>query len=78
MSSISQLKVGEKAQIIGFGACAKHYRRKLMAMGLNRGATFELVRVAPLGDTIQILIRGFQLCLRMSEASELELTKVPS
>jgi len=78
MFTIKQLAVGEKAKIIGFGRCAKHYRRKLLAMGLTPGAKFELTRIAPLGDTIQILVRGFQLCLRMSEANILELAKVSS
>lgn len=76
MSTIRELKIGEKAKIIGFGSCAKHYRRKLLSMGLTPGAMFELVRIAPLGDTIQVLVRGFQLCLRMSEFSALELVKV--
>jgi ferrous iron transport protein A len=78
MSDISQIKIGEKAQIIGFGACDKQYRRKLLSMGMTPGSVFELIRIAPLGDTIQILIRGFQLCLRVSEARELELAKVHS
>ena len=38
MATISEFKIGERAQIISFGDCAKHYRHKLLSMGLTPGA----------------------------------------
>jgi len=76
MVSIRELKVGEKAQIRGYAAGAKRYRHKLLSMGLTPGAVVELIRIAPLGDPIQVLVRGFVLSLRKSEASVLRLAKV--
>jgi ferrous iron transport protein A len=45
------------------------YREKLLAMGLIRGTEFVVERVAPLGDPIEITVRGFALSLRKDEAS---------
>lgn len=76
MVSIRDLKVGEKAEICGYSGGAKGYRHKLLSMGLTPGVILELVRIAPLGDPIQVLVRGFVLSLRKSEASVLHLEKV--
>ena len=43
--------------------------RRLMEMGLTRGAAFEVVRYAPMGDPIEIRVRGYHLSLRKSEAA---------
>ena len=43
--------------------------RRLMEMGLTRGSTFEVVRFAPMGDPIEIRVRGYHLSLRKSEAA---------
>jgi len=43
--------------------------RRLMEMGLTRGATFEVIRYAPMGDPIEIRVRGYHLSLRKSEAA---------
>ena len=66
---LGQLSVGEKAIITGFVAGQKEYRAKLLAMGLTKGIELELTRVAPLGDPLEICIRGFSLSLRKAEAS---------
>lgn len=44
-------------------------RRRLFDMGVTNGAHIELTKIAPLGDPIQILIRGYDLSLRKKEAS---------
>jgi ferrous iron transport protein A len=66
---LGQLSVGEKAIVTGFVAGQKEYRAKLLAMGLTKGIELELTRVAPLGDPLEISIRGFSLSLRKAEAS---------
>lgn len=76
MTAINQLNVGDKAKILGFAKGNSPYRQRLLAMGLTPGAVFELLRIAPLGDPVQILIRGMVLSLRKSEASILQLSKV--
>jgi len=66
---LGQLSVGEKAVITGFVDGQKEYRARLLAMGLTKGIELELTRVAPLGDPLEIRIRGFSLSLRKAEAS---------
>jgi len=66
--SLSELRPGMKAKIVkmsGLGAVHK----RLVDMGLTRGATVELVRVAPLGDPVEIRVRGYLLSLRKEEAA---------
>lgn len=72
---IRQLRPGDCATVIGFNKFDKAYRHKLMAMGLTRGTSFTVVRKAPLGDPIEIEVRGFTLSLRKGEARELQVER---
>lgn len=72
---LGQLSVGEKATITGFVDGQKEYRAKLLAMGLTKGIELELTRVAPLGDPLEISLRGFSLSLRKAEASAVLVEK---
>lgn len=76
MIDIAQLKVGETARVVGFELCDKAYRHKLMAMGLTRGVEFTLVRLAPLGDPIEIEVRGSALSLRKGEARHIRIERI--
>ncbi len=75
MTNIEQLKVGDKARISGFEG-DKAYRQKLLAMGLLPGTEFVLSRRAPLGDPIEIEVRGYSLSLRQHEAKALKIEKL--
>ena len=66
---LGQLSVGDKATVCGFAEGRKEYRSKLLAMGLTKGIELELTRVAPLGDPLEITVRGFSLSLRKAEAA---------
>jgi ferrous iron transport protein A len=46
-----------------------------MAMGLTTGTTFQIIRAAPLGDPIEIRVRGFSLSLRRAEAAIIEVER---
>lgn len=50
------------------------FRRKLLALGVTPGAQLEVVRFAPLGDPMEIKIRGFSLSLRKHEAQVIQTT----
>lgn len=73
---LSSMKVGQKARIKQFNPGDRSYRLQLLAMGLTPGTEFELIHVAPLGDPIEISVRGFALCLRKEEAQILQLEGV--
>jgi ferrous iron transport protein A len=75
--SLKDLAVGDTGKITGFDIAGKAYRKRLLAMGLTRGTEFEITRFAPLGDPIEIKLRGFSLTLRKEEASAI-LTEIVS
>jgi ferrous iron transport protein A len=74
--SLKTLSVGEQGKIIGFEKSGKAYRKRLLAMGLTPGAEFMVTRFAPLGDPVEIQIRGFSLTLRKNEAAVLLIDKI--
>lgn len=72
MKKLSQLGIGERATVVavnGEGAI----RRRLFDMGITPGAEVYLRKKAPLGDPIEIAIRGYELTLRKTEASQVEV-----
>jgi ferrous iron transport protein A len=74
--NFSEMTVGETGKITGFKKGSKAYRQKLLAMGLTPGTEFKITRYAPMGDPVEIKIRGFSLSLRKEEADTLILEKI--
>lgn len=72
----SDLQVGQTARIVKLTAGKSLYRQRLMVMGLLPGTEFQVVRKAPLGDPVEIMVRGFALSLRQDEANMLQLEGV--
>lgn len=75
--TLKELAIGDRAKVVGFNAGGKAYRRKLLAMGLTPGTEISVIRVAPLGDPVEISIRGYSLSLRKHEADALSVDKLP-
>lgn len=67
-STLREMTVGETATVTGYVKGASACREKLLAMGLTRGTALTVARIAPLGDPVEIQIRGFALTLRKNEA----------
>ncbi len=74
--TLGELNTGESAQVAAFLDAGSAYRRKLLAMGLTPGTRFTVRRVAPLGDPIELEVRGFHLVIRRHEAAVVEVAKV--
>lgn len=75
--TLADCRKGASGLIEAIEACdgvQKCYRRKLLSMGATPGTRFKVLRVAPLGDPIEIKIRGFHLSLRKSEAAAVKVT----
>jgi len=70
MKALTELKPGEKGRIIKVGGGGA-LRRRSLDMGVIRGAEVEVERVAPLGDPIEIKIKGYHLSLRKEEAANI-------
>ena len=72
MKTLGDVKVGDTATIAklhGEGALRRH----LMDLGLIKGTQFKVVKVAPLGDPVQITVRGYELSIRKEEAAIVEV-----
>ena len=75
MKLLSQLSIGESAIVVavnGEGAV----RRRLFDMGITPGAEVYLRKKAPLGDPIEISLRGYELTLRKTEASNVQVQSI--
>ncbi|MDR2465607.1 MAG: ferrous iron transport protein A [Streptococcaceae bacterium] len=65
-STLTELKVGEKGKVLAVHGTSA-LKRRLMDMGITRGVEVEIKKTAPLGDPIEIHLRGYELTLRKSE-----------
>lgn len=73
-SRFTDLRAGDTAAILSVDeSCAES--RRLQEMGLTVGTEFRVVKVAPLGDPVELEVRGFRLCLRRNECSCIEIEK---
>ena len=67
MSTLKQAKVGSTVRVLklhGEGAL----RRRIMDMGITKGVQVNIVKVAPLGDPVEITVRGYELSVRKNDA----------
>ncbi|MCG3730446.1 ferrous iron transport protein A [Vibrio cincinnatiensis] len=73
---LSELKAGESGLIIALNELSIDIRKKLMVMGLLPNTQVTLIRRAPMGDPLQIEVRGVSIAVRESIASAVEVEKV--
>ena len=72
MNTLKQVKIGATVKVVklhGEGAL----RRRIMDMGITRGVELSVRKVAPLGDPIEITVRGYELSLRKADAEMIEV-----
>ncbi len=69
------MKVGDEAVVLKLTGEGQ-LRKRLLDLGITRGVRVTLIRMAPLGDPIEIELRGFRLTLRKHEATVVELEPV--
>nr|VFJ43076.1 MAG: ferrous iron transport protein A [Candidatus Kentron sp. DK]VFJ57064.1 MAG: ferrous iron transport protein A [Candidatus Kentron sp. DK] len=74
--NLGEMNIGEEGRVVGYEKDAKSYRKRLMAMGLTPKTAFRIVRRAPLGDPLEISVRGYSLSLRRDEATAILVEKV--
>lgn len=72
MSTLRDLKPGESGTVRSIGSKGP-VRRRLMDMGVTPGAEIKVIKIAPLGDPVEVHIRGYELSLRKDEAEQIEL-----
>ena len=72
MNTLKDLKIGKTAKVIkvhGEGAV----RRRIMDMGITKGIEIYLRKVAPLGDPMELTVRGYELSIRKEDAQMIEI-----
>ncbi len=72
MKTLKQIKIGGSAKVIkvhGEGAL----KRRIMDMGITKGVEIKVRKVAPLGDPLEITVRGYELSLRKEDAEMIEV-----
>ncbi len=72
MKTLRETKIGGTAKVVkihGEGAI----RRRIMDMGITRGVEIRVRKVAPLGDPLEITVRGYELSLRKADAAMIEV-----
>lgn len=72
MKTLKDVKVGEEVQVVkltGEGAV----KRRIMDMGVTKGTKIYVRKVAPLGDPIEVTVRGYELSLRKQDAQMIEV-----
>lgn len=72
MKHLDDLNVGESGKVTSFESTGI-IRKRLLDMGITTGVNLKLVKVAPLGDPLEIEVRGYNLSLRKSEARAIEI-----
>ena len=72
MNTLRQAKIGDTVKVVklhGEGAV----KRRIMDMGITKGVEVYVRKVAPLGDPIEVTVRGYQLSLRKADAEMIEI-----
>lgn len=72
MKALKEAKVGQTVKVVklhGEGAV----KRRIMDMGITRGVDVYIRKVAPLGDPVEITVRGYELSLRKADAEMIEI-----
>ncbi len=72
MQTLKNVKVGDTCRVVklyGEGAL----RRRIMDMGITKGVAITVRKVAPLGDPIEVTVRGYELSLRKADADMIEV-----
>ena len=72
MKTLRDAKIGESVQVVklhGEGAV----KRRIMDMGITKGVSLHVRKVAPLGDPMELNVRGYELSVRKSDAEMIEV-----
>ena len=72
MRTLKEAKIGENVRVVklhGEGAI----KRRIMDMGITKGVDVHVRKVAPLGDPVEVTVRGYELSLRKADAEMIEI-----
>ena len=70
---LSNLRKGQKAKVVFLNTTDKALRRRMLDMGITEGVQIKIKKIAPLGDPIDIELRGYELCLRKRDLAMIDV-----
>ncbi|WP_053942471.1 FeoA family protein [Kallipyga gabonensis] len=75
MKTLLDLKPGDRAEVVRIHGRGP-LKRRFQDMGLIKGSVFEVVKVAPLGDPVEIVIKGYNLTIRKEDGKDIEVKSI--
>lgn len=73
LGHLSDLKKGQLAKVTGLHSDNKALRRRLLDMGITTGVEVKIKKIAPMGDPVDIELRGYELCIRMADMRNIDI-----
>ena len=70
--TLKEMKPGQSGRVVSIGESGQ-LKRRIMDMGITPGVEVKVIKVAPLGDPVEINVRGYELSLRKEEAARIEV-----
>ena len=70
------IEIGKMYKLVDYSNIDRSHRKRCITLGLLKGTLFKPIRVAPLGDLVQINVRGYEISMRKSDFEELEVIEV--
>lgn len=70
---LSDLRIGQKAKVLELHNDNAALRRRILDMGITKGVTVEVLKAAPLGDPVDIALRGYELCIRKADMANIDI-----
>ena len=72
MKTLKDVRIGETVRVTKVGGEGA-LKRRIMDMGITKGVSIKVMMVAPLGDPVEITVRGFELTLRKADCEKIEV-----
>ena len=72
MKTLKELSIGESGKIVKIGTVGA-LKQRFMDMGITKGTEVKILKIAPLGDPIEIEIRGYNLSIRKADAEKINI-----
>ena len=70
---LSDLKIGQRARVLCLHLDKPEVRRHLLDMGITKGTEILIKKIAPMGDPVDIELRGYELCIRKEEMKNIDV-----
>ena len=72
-TQLSNLKIGQRARVLGLHLDKPEVRRHLLDMGITKGTEILIKKIAPMGEPVDIELRGYELCIRKEEMKNIDV-----